>query len=278
MIKMFDTPGVADPTYPFQDYIDQINENVSSQKIDVILIVLDGANMRQCDGEIYALTMVKSFIEGLKPENIFVVITKCNLKRPSAKLIEEKLESLLENGVEVPRENVILFDDKKESLEEFVAKMVRGDITFKEEICLEDFDKELDKQAEKANLQSQLAFLRRQYEKIIEERRELYRQYIINHDESVSNYSYYNCQNNDSSRYQSDDDTDCLTEPKTQPKGTRNRKTKAQIKEEDQIKMTLLAEYRELGFTGQPGEKGTRKDGLPKGSTTEGKRLNELHA
>jgi len=64
--------------------------------------------------------------------NTFIFFTHCDdaKAKPDNKFIRSKLASLKKHmDLEIPEENVVLFDHTKKSLEDFVANMVRGSIS-----------------------------------------------------------------------------------------------------------------------------------------------------
>jgi GTPase involved in cell partitioning and DNA repair len=72
---------------------------------------------------------MKKFLDNLKPKNTFIVFTHCdkNSEQKDEEFIKKKLASLKKFvDLDIPFENVVLFDKTKECLEEFVEKMVPG--------------------------------------------------------------------------------------------------------------------------------------------------------
>lgn len=72
---------------------------------------------------------MKKFLENLKPLNTFICFTHCDESHIDDKFIKEKLASFKKFGkLEIPEDNVILFSKNVDSLKEFVANMVKGEI------------------------------------------------------------------------------------------------------------------------------------------------------
>lgn len=89
---------------------------------------------------------MKKFLENLKPKNTFLCFTHCDENDADEKFMKEKRQSLKKFGdLEVPEENVIKFEKSKESLEEFVAKFVKGNIKIVDntKAALQSFDDDL---------------------------------------------------------------------------------------------------------------------------------------
>ncbi len=60
---------------------------------------------------------IYNFFENFNPNHVFVIITHCDLMKPDPHIINNKIESLKKwGGFEIKKENVILFDNTKESL------------------------------------------------------------------------------------------------------------------------------------------------------------------
>ena len=112
----------------------------------MVLLVLKATDYRIDMAQIVSITAMKRFLTNLQPENIFVCFTHCDESTPDAEFIKEKIASIKQYGkIEVPEENVILFDNSKESLEDFVADIVPGDVHIVDDIeeALEQFDEGL---------------------------------------------------------------------------------------------------------------------------------------
>lgn len=91
---------------------------------------------------------MKSFLDHLQPDNTFICFTHCDHEaaKPDKNFIAKKIKALKKyTKLEIPLENVILFDKTKESLKDFVSKMVRGTITVAEDIeeRVVEFDQEM---------------------------------------------------------------------------------------------------------------------------------------
>jgi hypothetical protein len=67
-------------------------------------------------------------IDNTKPENTFMILTHCDIDKPSETLIQGKLESFKKYGpLEIKPENVINFDNSTKSLEKFISKLKKSD-------------------------------------------------------------------------------------------------------------------------------------------------------
>jgi hypothetical protein len=67
--------------------------------------------------EIIACRAMKEFLENLTPEHIFCCITHCDYNIPAPDVIDNKIKSFKKwADIEIKNENVILFNNTKESL------------------------------------------------------------------------------------------------------------------------------------------------------------------
>lgn len=143
-IKVFDLPGMADPQMPIEIWAEEVREGISTdENIDMVVLVLKSTDYRLDLPQIACMQAMQKFLLDVKPKNTFVCFTHCDESMPDKKFIKEKIESLKKfGGIEVLQENVILFKNSKESLEEFIENMVPGNIKISDEIdeVLEDFD------------------------------------------------------------------------------------------------------------------------------------------
>lgn len=93
---------------------------------------------------------MQKFLENLEPLNTFIVFTHCDRVDEETtldeKYIKDKLKSIKKyTKLEIPFENVILFDKTMDSLEDFVENMVEGEINVAEDIedLVDTFDEDL---------------------------------------------------------------------------------------------------------------------------------------
>jgi len=96
---------------------------------------------------------MKSFLDGLKPRNTFICFTHCD-KLKDDKFFTAKIKSISKyTNLEIPNHNVIKFDYTAESLKDFVANMVEGDIHIPEDMDdrLDEFDCELPRVAKQVD-------------------------------------------------------------------------------------------------------------------------------
>ena len=146
-VKVFDVPGIADITIPIEAWIQAIKDGIrSDEKIDVALIVIKATDYRMELAQLAAIKAAKKFLEDLKPENIYLCFTHCDKNPPDETFIKAKIASYKKYGqIEIPEKNVITFDNTKESLEDFVANIVPGDMHIVDDIdeALEEYEYEM---------------------------------------------------------------------------------------------------------------------------------------
>ena len=109
----------------------------------MVVLVLKSTDYRIDLPQIACMQAMKKFLLELKPKNTFICFTHCDESMPGEKFIKEKVESLKKfGGIEVYQDNVIIFQNSKKSLEDFIEKMVPGNIKISERIEeeVEDFD------------------------------------------------------------------------------------------------------------------------------------------
>jgi len=95
----------------------------------MVIIVLKTVDFRASLQEITAVMAIRKILDNFNPKNVFVIFTHCDLQTPDEELIQGKLSSFKKHGgVEIPRNNVILFANSKESLIPFVDQFVNGDM------------------------------------------------------------------------------------------------------------------------------------------------------
>ena len=186
-VKIFDTPGMADPQIPIALWVEKIKESIlPTENIDMVLLVVKATDYRLDIAQIASMRVMKTFLDDLQPENTFVAFTHCDNSGVKGDFKQQKLASLLKYGkLTIPPENVIEFDNTVESLQDFVDNMVRGTITITEDIdeALENIDegmsaiaKNVD-DAHETNLTYQLKLLQELYADLQREREEEQQRY-----------------------------------------------------------------------------------------------------
>jgi hypothetical protein len=103
-------------------------------------------------GQMLSLRAMKTFLENLKPKNAYICFTHCDMMNNEGEevidevFIKSKLASFKKYGkIDIPFENVVLFDKTIESLEEFVGEIERGNVKIAEDIedLVENFEEDL---------------------------------------------------------------------------------------------------------------------------------------
>ena len=95
----------------------------------MVLLILKATDYRMSAELVCSARAIKKFIEHLKPENTFIVLTHCDLTKPDLGYIRNKLRSIKTyTNLDIPIDNVVLFNKTSNSLEEFIANMVEGDM------------------------------------------------------------------------------------------------------------------------------------------------------
>lgn len=97
---------------------------------------------------------MKKFIDGLNPENIFIMYTHCDSSEAklTTEFVNKKLKALKTYAkLSIPKENVVKFNKTKESLEGFVENFIRGEAHIIDNIeeGLEEFDDGLETMAKR---------------------------------------------------------------------------------------------------------------------------------
>ena len=85
---------------------------------DIALFVIKSTDYRfDIEEKCAIFEMLNHFMMGVFPQRIYLVITHCDVKTPTEDQILERLQCYKEcTGLEIPRSNVILFGNNKESL------------------------------------------------------------------------------------------------------------------------------------------------------------------
>lgn len=127
---------MGDVDLPIAQIIADIKGNITSQqKIDAALVVLKITDYRTTIQEMYAIKTISTMIDKAKPENTFMILTHCDINKPSETLISGKLSSFKKYGpLEIKLENVINFDNSTKSLEKFISKLQTSDMHFHEKL------------------------------------------------------------------------------------------------------------------------------------------------
>ena len=114
---------------PIIKILADIKETITSkEKIDAALVVLKMTDYRTSIQEMYAIKTITRMIDNTKPENTFMILTHCDIEKPSEKLVSGKLSSFKKYGdLEIKPENVINFDNSTKSLEKFISKLQASD-------------------------------------------------------------------------------------------------------------------------------------------------------
>ena len=121
---------------PISDILDDIQNTIGSkQKLDAALVVLKLTDYRTSIEEAFAIKTISKMIDNAKPDNTFMILTHCDLVKPSEEFIQGKLDSFKEYGpLEIQPDNVIQFDNTTKSLEPFISKLKPSDMHFHEKL------------------------------------------------------------------------------------------------------------------------------------------------
>lgn len=105
------------------------------QNIDAALVVLKLTDYRTSIQEMYAIKTISTMIENASPKNTFMILTHCDLLKPTEKLIQGKRDSFMRFGpLEIQHENVVEFDNSTKSLEKFIEKIQPSNMHFHEKL------------------------------------------------------------------------------------------------------------------------------------------------
>ena len=112
---------------PIVQILADVKSNIGpKEKLDAALVVLKMTDYRTSIQEMYAIKTISRMIDNSKPDNTFMILTHCDIDKPSEKLISGKLNSFKKYGpLEIKPDNVIKFDNSTESLEDFVFKKLK---------------------------------------------------------------------------------------------------------------------------------------------------------
>ena len=126
-IEITDSPGVGDPELPILQIINSIHSNIGHDKtFDAILMVIKESDYRASLQEIMSCKAITKFFTDFDPSRVFLIITHCDKSMPNEDFIMGKLKSLEKWGdLTIPRENVILYKNSKESAQ-YLIERVRG--------------------------------------------------------------------------------------------------------------------------------------------------------
>lgn len=150
-IKVFDTPGLVDPSMPIDEWVEKVKYGITTeQNIDMVLMVLKATDYRFSFADIASAQAMQTFLEGLKPLNTFLCFTHCDVMKETIddKFFTQKMKSITKyTKLKINEDNRIKFDLTKESLEDFVANFVKGQIYIAEnmEDRIEELYEELPK-------------------------------------------------------------------------------------------------------------------------------------
>jgi GTP-binding protein EngB required for normal cell division len=135
-LKLFDAPGVGD----FELTLDQIILDIKlsighDQGIDCALVVIQSTDYRITVQETIAIKAITKFFSNFSPKNVFLVITHCDQLNPSDSFIADKLAAFKKYGpLDIPAENVVLFDKTPQSLLPFLERLPKGNMKFVQDI------------------------------------------------------------------------------------------------------------------------------------------------
>lgn len=95
MVQVYDVPGLGAPDLPLEDFVDEIKKGLTDkQNIDMALLVFKATDKRLSAEQLISTKAMSRFLDGLKPENVFMVLTHCDLAKPKEDWIWKKLGSI----------------------------------------------------------------------------------------------------------------------------------------------------------------------------------------
>ena len=136
LLRVYDAPGVGDFNIPLPQIVADIKVSIGSkQHFDAALVVVKMTDYRATIQEVFAIKAISKLLVDYKPENIFMVVTHCDLEDPPEELIKGKLQSFKETGgIEIPLENVVKFNNTEESLLPMLERIRPANMHFHEKI------------------------------------------------------------------------------------------------------------------------------------------------
>lgn len=120
----------------------------------MVLLVLKATDYRMDLSQICSCQAMKKFIDGLNPQNIFIMYTHCDSAKVelNTEFVNKKIKALKTYAkLSIPEENVVKFNKTKQSLEHFVENFIKGEAHIIENIeeGLEEFDDGLETMAKR---------------------------------------------------------------------------------------------------------------------------------
>ena len=79
-IQVYDTPGIGNPEIPPAIWVSKLSESVDTI-IDMVILVMESKDNGKGDEELAALAM-STFLDNVKPRNVFVCFTHCDEQIP----------------------------------------------------------------------------------------------------------------------------------------------------------------------------------------------------
>ena len=118
---------------PIAQIVADIKVSINNQPIDAALIVLKATDYRTDIQQVISVKIISKFFKNFEHKKVYMVITHCDVEKPTDEFITDKLAAFNNyGGVDIPAENVILFNNTPESLNLLVEKVENGNMQFLE--------------------------------------------------------------------------------------------------------------------------------------------------
>ena len=135
LISVVDVPGIGDATLNVESFLSEVERELNTTKIDMLLLVLKATDDRLTLGEVMVMNMF-NLIKGINPGNVVVVLTRCDLEDA---FITERIANLSKSagkaGVNLNPRNIVRFNKSKESLRPLTGFFKRGAMEFEDDLA-----------------------------------------------------------------------------------------------------------------------------------------------
>ncbi|KAL4481551.1 hypothetical protein ABPG74_007640 [Tetrahymena malaccensis] len=124
-----DIPGQGDHTLDMDQLAQSLSDQLKNFTIHAILYLVSTQDERFTIQELCLIQFIKSFFKerGLNSQdNLWLVTTHCDQKKPNNQFIQGKLGSLKQWGISIPQNNVIQYDYNLFQCNPFIERVLLG--------------------------------------------------------------------------------------------------------------------------------------------------------
>ena len=137
LISVVDVPGIGDPTLDIETILHEVEQDLSTKKVDILLLVLKATDDRVTLGEVMVMNMFR-LVKRVDPQNIVVIYTRCDQEDVDDEFIKERLANLskfaVKAGVVLNPQNLVKFNKTKESLRGLKKFLKHTGMEFEEDL------------------------------------------------------------------------------------------------------------------------------------------------